>query len=880
VRFVQTDCFCCRIPSRSSVDTQIALVCLCAMPRIIFLVRGQTNFGESLGLVGSDPALGSWNVNNAIALTTSSCQYPSWVVGPLDVSLPLEYKYIKRENGEGVFWEEGEKNRNIPNDPAAFKAGKALVIDDGSFNYIQPEPFAYLEGTNVPSPGSKLPALPSSPEGLRVVVFGSSVAAGHKAWLFRGWAEMIGETMHSRFGHGFVNAGIEGINTERGLQLYSEKVAPLQPDVVILAFGLGNEGLPHCPAHERAHVCQGFLARLSELILEVRRGGAMPILGGVYPHGDYNTEHHYWVKRTAEEMKQLNVPILEWLDVLAMADDSGRWAAGLSFDPSHPNTEGHRRMFKSIDSSIFEPRALRVSSEARLKGIHSHCNAEPVFEKGQFQVYAGINHDSRCELLIINDSKDDYTLHPDFDELQNSLQGARQKRPGILKDGIYIATEQPGMTKNAPTFIAVSSQGRIQSQATIPPNCNLEFHHASSVFRPSSTTKVLFYDGNILVIQEAAAFSIVNETNVEYNVHPMWQELRLATRKLPHGLYEDGSGRPFCSAVISTQGLSSRLKVPARSGILLHWTRDLSEVQRIALLPIGDRCSVRMLLHKIEYDGPCYPFDLARSTSLADVSDILRNNFKGMWEPSQLRWDGYQARFFHERWQSLSFAHEVEEGEDPDCDPNPVWARMAKRYGGRAARFGYACNHADRVLFVRTGCASRGEVEDLLGVASYTYKVRAQLLLISDQPSDEFNGLEGVTHVREAFDPDRMYEDEGYWNHCAGRFRHILDGVGINTTTLYWCPNDLKEAEQASKEPPPETLVRKSEVKVLSHSNLFQYTALKRETSGGGDVGVHYGLGGTITAAPGAKLKRETSGGGDVGVQYGLGGTITAAPGA
>jgi hypothetical protein len=86
------------------------------MPRITFQVRAETHLGESLKIVGSDKSLGGWNVDSAIELTTSSEQYPLWSVGPVYVSLPLEYKYIKLANDSGVIWEEGERNRKLPED--------------------------------------------------------------------------------------------------------------------------------------------------------------------------------------------------------------------------------------------------------------------------------------------------------------------------------------------------------------------------------------------------------------------------------------------------------------------------------------------------------------------------------------------------------------------------------------------------------------------------------------------------------------------------------------------------------------------------------------------------------------------------------------------
>jgi len=94
-----------------------------------------------------------------------------------------------------------------------------------------------------------------------------------------------------------------------------------------------------------------------------------------------------------------------------------------------------------------------------------------------------------------------------------------------------------------------------------------------------------------------------------------------------------------------------------------------------------------------------------------------------------------------------------------------------------------------------------------------------------------------------------MYEDLNYWMHCAHRFRGILDGFGINARSLYWCPNNLQEAEREEREaaeraeaakawepepaPAPEATgkaeveaaawpLRGCEVTNFSHSNLYE----------------------------------------------------------
>lgn len=52
------------------------------------------------------------------------------------------------------------------------------------------------------------------------------------------------------------------------------------------------------------------------------------------------------------------------IDFITPLDDGvGRWRVGLMADPGHPNTEGHRVMFKAIDMNIFQPYEQPVSSD-------------------------------------------------------------------------------------------------------------------------------------------------------------------------------------------------------------------------------------------------------------------------------------------------------------------------------------------------------------------------------------------------------------------------------------------------------------------------------------------------------------------------------------
>lgn len=83
------------------------------LTKVLFNEIATTSYGENVFIVGSIPQLGSWNVNNAIALSAS--KYTStnnlWYV---TVSLPagssFEYKYIRKQS-DGTVRYESDPNR-------------------------------------------------------------------------------------------------------------------------------------------------------------------------------------------------------------------------------------------------------------------------------------------------------------------------------------------------------------------------------------------------------------------------------------------------------------------------------------------------------------------------------------------------------------------------------------------------------------------------------------------------------------------------------------------------------------------------------------------------------------------------------------------------
>lgn len=738
-----------------------------------FQVRAHTQAGETIALVGSTSELGLWSVVNCVPLHTSADRYPLWWSDAIDLSSTVgssqrvEYKYVRLNAAGKVQWEAIGPNRwfSLESEPQP----STVVVDGGAFGFIQSCPYGYFE-----QPVRREP-LAQGAQGLKIVVIGSSVALGCNAWLLQGWAWHLEHALHEQYGHQLVNVSEIGANVSTTIDRFPLVVAPEQPDVVIIALSIGNEGLAYCPPHQRRAVQRRFESGLRQLVKMIRELGARPILGGVYPNGDYSAEHYWLLRDTHTRILSWSVPVLNWLAVVD--DGQGRWKAGLSSDPAHPNTEGHRLMAEAIDLRLFQLNKDDLAQEKHL----SQPQEIPIYrDDWGFHVFARTDEKS---VRVINTSSYSYTIQSDW----QALQGALQRQAGLIP-GIYIAKNAQAGTL---PFFAVGEDGRIETPVEIPPATDLEYSAALNFFSPN-ISQILFYDGQLGILKETdRCIRIINESDHEYNIHPMWKEVRTASKAIPPGVYSDPlhPDVAFRTLMIGQDGLESRVKALPKSAISLHYQCKLSDINRVAIIPLGDRCAIRMLLYKMQYDGPAFPFDLTRTTRVSDVADMIETNFYDMWNPALLHYNHDERRIYHAKWTGLSFAHEVEETDDPVNDMSPVHERMRSRYAARAERFRYTVKHCDKALFVRTGLADRGSISDLVAKLEKQCQGKPfHLLVISPQSSDEFTGLANVLHYNLEFNPDRMYEDLGHWLYCTDVMRDILESLGVSSKNLFWCP--------------------------------------------------------------------------------------------
>ncbi|MCF2972470.1 DUF1796 family putative cysteine peptidase [Synechococcus sp. Nb3U1] len=745
-----------------------------------FQVHATTQPGERIALVGSSTTMGSWDPRRCVWLKTDPGRYPLWWVelalnddlNGEDWAARIEYQYLRVQANGQVVWESTGVNRWVPLEPEPLPA--VLIVEDGDFGRIPTFPYGYFADP-IPQPKPQ--------KGLKVVVLGSSVALGCSAWLLRGWAWHLGKALQEQYGYQLHNYSELGANVSRTLTRFTQVVIPEQPEIVIVSLSLGNEGLALAlPQHRRA-LQRRFENGLQQLIQRIQESGALPILGGVYPHADYGPEQYLLLQETQQRMLEWGCPVLNWLP--ALEDGQGRWKPGLSWDATHPNSKGHQVMFEAINLSIFDPHHV-----IRQRWIQLAIE-QPIFqdEHGFWMTV----ENTKNQFRVVNISAYTYTINPTWQALQTAFQKAQ------VQAGLYMAR---GFENKTLYGLFVQEDGTLKTTLSIPPDADLCFYPAAQFFAQEAL-ETIFDDGSLVILKlnglskgsdSVPRLCVINRTDHEYNIHPMWKEVRAALKAMPAGVYEDPNHRdaPFRTLMIGEAGLESRVKAAPRSVMLLEYQCRLSDIHRVAIVPLGDRCAVRMLLYKLEYDGPAFPFDLTRTTNLADVADMIQNDFQGMWDPCHLHYNPEEKRIYHSKWTGLSFGHEVEDSDDPINNMKSVYERMQTRYSARAKRFGYVLKKADKLLFVRTGGCQRGVVLDL--IAKLEAKCQGKpflLLIISLQPSDEFTGIPNVLHYDMEFNPDRMYADHDHWKHCTETMGNILRSLGISSQNLFWCPPHL-----------------------------------------------------------------------------------------
>ena len=159
----------------------------------------------------------------------------------------------------------------------------------------------------------------------------------------------------------FDNQSIGGNDTADVLARFDTDVAPENPEFVLIALSMGNEGLTF--TSDPDSVFESFRDDLQDIIQACRDKGYYPIIGLVYPNTNYNLRKHGFVKRMNLLINTWDVPSINLLG--ATDDGRGKWVPGQQYgtlssgtfvrlDAAHPNLPGYEEMYHAVVPTLFE----------------------------------------------------------------------------------------------------------------------------------------------------------------------------------------------------------------------------------------------------------------------------------------------------------------------------------------------------------------------------------------------------------------------------------------------------------------------------------------------------------------------------------------------
>lgn len=179
-----------------------------------------------------------------------------------------------------------------------------------------------------------------------LVVLGSSTAAGTGASpVSNGWTQKLATSLAS-VGFTTTNVAVAGTNTGDGISRFYTDVAPLNPDIVLLAYGYGNE----LAGNTDSGAYTQLITNIKKLIIMTRQQGAIPIVVGPWPRDTSTTAQRAYTKMYAADLDEMGV---KWICHDSLDDGTGGYISGYSVDGVHTTNDGHAEMHANTTRSMF-----------------------------------------------------------------------------------------------------------------------------------------------------------------------------------------------------------------------------------------------------------------------------------------------------------------------------------------------------------------------------------------------------------------------------------------------------------------------------------------------------------------------------------------------
>nr|WP_224041454.1 arylesterase [Paraburkholderia unamae] len=188
-----------------------------------------------------------------------------------------------------------------------------------------------------PAPAASAAATPAATARPTLAVLGDSLSAEYGLPRDSGWVALLRQRLASeRIDYNVANASISGDTTSGGLARLPLVMQRMKPAVVVIELG-ANDALRGVPLTTTE-------SNLRAIVAQVRKGGAKPVLIGMYVppnYGpDYTRNFHAIYEKLAKEM---NVPLVPFL-LAGLADKPELFQS----DQIHPTQQAQPLLLDNV----------------------------------------------------------------------------------------------------------------------------------------------------------------------------------------------------------------------------------------------------------------------------------------------------------------------------------------------------------------------------------------------------------------------------------------------------------------------------------------------------------------------------------------------------
>jgi lysophospholipase L1-like esterase len=190
-----------------------------------------------------------------------------------------------------------------------------------------------------------------------VALMGSSSTEGTGTTdrLTKGYVELLKAKLGSKYN--VVNRGVGGDNTSGGIARFYKDIAPLNPDFVVLAFTLGNEG--YVSATDKRALVNQFKNNILRLCHMVKQLGAVPIVMTQAPTRAYDAVFYDYSQKLTEELEAAGVHMCDWGGVVDAMDGTFKPIDSIMNDDVHYKDAAHVEICNCIPPTLFDEAAFK-----------------------------------------------------------------------------------------------------------------------------------------------------------------------------------------------------------------------------------------------------------------------------------------------------------------------------------------------------------------------------------------------------------------------------------------------------------------------------------------------------------------------------------------